>query len=350
MKKIITLCFALLPMLAGAESLTVGTIERPPFAFENETGESAGFSIDLVREIAVREGFEVSFRKETVFADMLAHVEAQEVDLAAANISVTSAREEVMDFTQPVYESGLQILIPKDAAGAGILKTIWESGILLFLAGALVALLIMAHLVWFFERNIDNPKHDYFRDDYLGGIWDAFWWAFITVTMGGFENERPHHYIGRVLAVFWVLTSLFFVSALTAQITTALTVAELSSSIESYEDLRGKQVGAAKGTTISRFLDEQNIRYQEFDDFTDVLSALEAGELDAAVGGAAVSQYYAATDGQGKVVTAGEVFAPDDLAFAFPENSPYFERINTALLQLKQDGTYQGIKERYFGE
>jgi len=331
-----------------AQNLKVGTIERSPFSYQNKAGEWEGFSIDLVRAIADDQNLELSFVPQTVFADMLTQVEQGGVDVAAANISVTRAREEVMDFSQPIYESGLQILVPQDSTTASIFKIIWESGILLFLGGAFVVLMIVAHLVWFFERGA-NAKHDYFHDDYLPGIWDAFWWAFIVVTMGGFENERPEHYIGRVLAVFWVLTSLFFVSALTAQITTALTVAELSSSINSYDDLRGKKVGAAKGTTIAAFLDDQRISYREYEDFSEVLKALETEKIDAAVGGAAVSQFYASVTGKGKVQLAGGVFAPDQLAFAFPENSPYFEKINGGLIGLKQDGTYQKLRQKYFG-
>ena len=46
------------------------------------------------------------------FADMLDAVETGRADLAVANISVTSAREEVFDFSRPIFGSGLQILVP----------------------------------------------------------------------------------------------------------------------------------------------------------------------------------------------------------------------------------------------
>ncbi|MGB0844118.1 MAG: transporter substrate-binding domain-containing protein [Alphaproteobacteria bacterium] len=346
------LCFLALCLFTNAstaESLRVSTIERSPFAYQTESGDWEGFSVDLVREIATREDLQINFVKANTFADMLEQVKTQQADLAAANISVTRKREQDMDFSQPIYESGLQILVPQNSKAANMFKIIWESGILLFLGGAFVVLMIVAHLVWFFERGA-NAKHDYFNDAYLPGIWDAFWWAFIVVTMGGFENERPEHYIGRVLAVFWVLTSLFFVSVLTAQITTALTVAQLSSSISSYEDLRGKKVGAAKGTTISAFLDRHHVAYTPYDDFADVLKDLENGKLEAAVGSAAVSQHYASNKGKGLISTAGEVFARDQLALAFPENSPYFEKINGGLIGLKQDGTFDRLRRQYFGE
>jgi len=333
----------------SAEELLVGVIERPPFAFQEESGVWTGFSVELMQELALRSDNVVSFVPYEVFSEMIDGVRNSDVEVAAANISITSSREEFLDFTQPIYESGLQILIQKGSSSVSIWKIIWESGILLFIFVAFIILMVVAHLVWFFERGGD-AKHDYFRDDYFGGLWDAFWWAFIVVTMGGFENERPENYMGRIIAIFWVLASLFFISTLTAKITTALTISELQTGIESYEDLRGKQVGAPQGTTISDFLDKQNISYIKYEDFSDVLQDLEDGDLDAAVGGAAVSQYYVANQGAGKLITAGPVFAPDNIGFALPENSQYFEEINSLLIETKEDGTYEKLLEKYFGK
>lgn len=328
--------------------ILVGTIERPPFSTQDTNSNWSGFSIELLSAISERIGLRYQLQKETVFADMLDNVERDRTQMAAANISVTSSRETVMDFSQPIYTTGLQILTRADYQKINYWKIIWGSGILLFLGGALLVLLIVAHLMWFFERG-ENAKHDYFRDEYLGGIWDAFWWAFVICTMGGFEKERPEHVIGRIIAVFWILSSLFFISTLTAKITSALTVAELSNGISGYEDLRGKKVGASKGTTISEFLEKQNINYIEYSDFLDSLEALENGKVDAIVGDAAVSRYYSQNAGQGKVRIAGEVFAKSNIAFAFPENSPYFESINTTLINMQEDGSFDRIKQKYFG-
>lgn len=341
--------FSFFASVVSAQTLQVGTIERSPFSTQQADGEWTGFSIELLNAISERTGIEYQLVPETIFADMLTSVENGNTDMAAANISVTSSREAVMDFSQPIYVTGLQILTTSDFKEINYGRIIWESGILLFLLGAFLILLLVAHLMWFFERG-EDAKHDYFRDDYFGGIWDAFWWAFVICTMGGFEKERPEHIIGRVIAVFWILASLFFISTLTAKITSALTVAQLDTGISHYNDLRGKRVGAAKGTTISEFLDKQNIAYIEYDDFSQSLADLEAKKLDAIVGDAAVSRYYAQSQGKGKVVAAGEVFAKSNIAFAFREDSPHFETINKALITLQEDGEFDVIQEKYFGQ
>lgn len=326
----------------------VGVIERPPFAEKVEEGVWSGYSVELFEEIAKRKNLNFEFTEETVFADMLTNVSSNTTDIATANISITAEREQTLDFTVPIYNSGLQIFIPEGSSSASFLSILWSSGILQLVGLAFVILMIIAHLMWYFER--DTGGQDYFRDDYKGGIWDAFWWAFIIVTIGGFENERPERKIGRVLAVFWILASIFFISTFTARITTSLTVSQLQSGISSYEDLRGIKVGAPEGTTISAFLDREGIAYQEYDDFSQVLDAVESGELEAGVGDAPVVQFYAANEGNGVISLAGEVFAEDSLAFALPENSPIFETVNQGLLELIEDGSLESIRSKYFGD
>ncbi len=351
---LILLWLAPLPSLANEPTvksppIIVGTIERPPFSTQQANGEWTGFSLELLKTISQRTGITYTLEKETSFADMLNKVKMGSTQMAVANISVTSSREASMDFSQPIYITGLQILTSADYQKINYWDIIWESGIILFLCGALLVLLIVAHLMWFFERG-EDAKHDYFRDEYFGGIWDAFWWAFVICTMGGFEKERPEHVIGRIIAVFWILASLFFISTLTAKIASSLTVAELSGGINHYNDLRGKKVGAPKGTTISDFLDKENIRYIEYDDFSQSLADLEQKKLDAIVGDAAVSRYYAQNQGQGKVTIAGDVFSKSNIAFAFSEDSPFFEPINAALITMQEDGSFDQLKQKYFGE
>lgn len=52
---------------------------------------------------------------------MLKSVEENNSHLAIANISITSGRERTMDFSYPIYDSGIVVLIPKEGA-----KPTWE--------------------------------------------------------------------------------------------------------------------------------------------------------------------------------------------------------------------------------
>jgi polar amino acid transport system substrate-binding protein len=44
---------------------------------------------------------------------MISSVENKKSDLAIANITITSDREKKMDFSQPIFDSGLQLITSK---------------------------------------------------------------------------------------------------------------------------------------------------------------------------------------------------------------------------------------------
>jgi len=332
-----------------AETIKVGTIERPPFMMHGEEETLTGFAVDLISAIASRAGLEVEYQEFDVFSDMIGSTERGELDMSAANISVTAAREKTMDYSQPIFDGGLQVLIPAKSAQKPIWKIIWESGIFYFLGFAVFILLIIAHLLWWFERGREGQRHDYFRDSYLSGVWDAFWWAFIVMTMGGFENEVPHTIRSRVLAIIWIVASLFFISTLTAKITTSLTVAELQSDINSYRDLVGKKVGVPAGPTAKNFLSELGIQSKQYSDLDSLFADLENQTLDAVVHDAPIVGYYATHKGRGKVQLVGELFKPDKYAILFPEDSIYREQFDQILAEMREDGSYSLLTKSYFG-
>jgi len=327
------------------QPLIVSTVERPPFTFFENGQPARGFSIELWQEIARRIGREYRYQPAESFSDMLQQVRDRKADLAVANISITAEREQYLDFSLPIYDSGLKVMIRAENGQPSLLQLFWESGAVQLIVGATLILLVIAHLMWWFE----GGKQPYFRKEWPGGVWDAFWWAFIIVTMGGFELERPRGRFSRVLAVFWIIVGLFFISTFTAKITTALTVGELSTSISGWQDLKNRKVGVPRGTTMERFALKHGLNTVTFDDFQQALKALEKGKVFAILADAPVAEYYATQVSNGEVVTVGETFAPDKIGIALQDQSPLREPINRALLQIIEDGTYAEIRQRYFG-
>ncbi len=336
------------------EEILIGTIQRPPFVYYGDQDALTGFSIDLWNAIINQPEFLGKLATRYIvfsdFNEMISAVQGEKVSGAVANISITSQREEVLDYSQPIYRSGLQIAVPEKESQTALWKVIWESGIMLFITLALIILLVIAHILWFFERNISDARHDYFRDGYVGGVWDAFWWAFIIMTMGGFEKEVPHKIVSRLIAMTWIIASLFFISTLTAKITTALTVSELQTSIASYKDLVGKRVGIPKSPVAREFLGSNGIAYTQYETLEELKNALESGDMDAIIHDAPIVQYYVNNDGAGKARLAGEIFKPDEYGIIFPEGSMLKEDVDRAIIRLKESGVYENIRARYFGK
>ena len=125
--------------VAQNEPLEFATIERPPFAFR-EKGELTGFTIDVMRAVAEDLGREINFTMTESFPEMLGAVMSEEVDGAAANISITAEREARFDFSQPIFSSGLRVMVRAGQSdGSSIWSALWNKDFLIA-ALALVAI------------------------------------------------------------------------------------------------------------------------------------------------------------------------------------------------------------------
>jgi polar amino acid transport system substrate-binding protein len=168
-----------------------------------ENGKHVGFSIDLLNAIAADIGKTVTLVRVDGFKKMLDSVQSGEVDGAIANISITSSREQVMDFTHPIFASGLQILLQNEPGSNAILSALFtqEIGIAILLAAGL--LFGGGMLMWVFERG----RQDYFNRPFSEAMFPSFWWALILVVNGGFEERVPRSVPGRFFGVILVISS-----------------------------------------------------------------------------------------------------------------------------------------------
>ncbi len=339
------------PALAAVEPaertdavLHVVTVERQPFAMSQD-GALTGFSVDLFAALAERLGWQYELVATPSFKQMLNAVAAGDADLAIGNISITSARELQFDFSHPVFDAGLQILVPEDATSNGVLRAIFTWEMAAWIASAVAVIFVLANLMWLFERR-HSP---YFQRRYREGMWPSFWYTLQVMINGGFEEHVPRTLPARLLGIALVLCSLFVVSAFVAKISSTMTVHELRSDIESYSDLYGKRVGTTRGSTAAAFLESQSIKHQTFDDIGAMFDALTNGKLDAVVHDAPVLRYFSATRGRGHARVVGQIFKPEKYGILFPQGSARVETLNRALLSLREDGSYHRIYTRWFG-
>ncbi len=334
---------ALFSSFASAQDLRVATVTRPPFSMV-EAGAETGFSVELWRALAADMGRETSFQRAEHFGDMLGLVERGEADAAIANISITAARETDFDFSQPIFESGLQIMVHGDAASPSIWSALFSKDILLAIALSFGVLFAGGMLMWRFERGHDG----YFDQPAKKVAFPAFWWALNLVVNGGFEERVPRSLFGRLFGVLLVVSSLFVVSLVVAKITATLTVAEIQSSVNSVNDLYGKKVGTTRGSTASTYLDNRGVNHRGYDDLAGLLEAFESGALEAVVFDAPILAYYVNTS-DGDAALAGPVFLRENYGIVLPSGSDLAEPLNQSLLRLRENGRYDEIYRKWFG-
>ena len=309
--------------------------------------KNTGFSIELLAEIAQNLDSEISIVRHDSFSEMLNAVTSGTSDAAIANISITSAREQAMDFSHPIFSSGLRTLIPlKPDSSFSVISTIVSWELFFAIIGAFGVLLAGGMLMWRLERN----HQDYFDKPAHEAMFPAFWWALNLVVNGGFEERVPRTPFGRIFGVLLVISSLFVVSIFVARITAAMTISAIESSVSSVNDLYGKRVGTVAGSTAEAFLQNRDLNGYALNDLSDVLRAFEDGDLDAVVFDSPILAYYVKTDGARFGQLAGPTFQHENYGIALPSGSELVEPINQALLELREDGTYAQIYRKWFGE
>jgi polar amino acid transport system substrate-binding protein len=333
------------PVISG-KTFKVATKILPPFVIE-ENGELGGFSIELWKNIARELEIKTDFQKTDSIPGLLTALTAKQADLSIAAISVTAQREKDFDFSQPIFDAGLQILVRSQGSQnslAKLLGSIFTPTLFQLLGLMALIISIPAHIIWLVERNHDGGFLE--NSAYFPGIFKACWWA--AGTLATQAEEMPKSAWGRVMAVIWMFISVVFIAYFTATVTTSLTVEQLQSNIKGPQDLAGKRVGTIAGTTSVTYLKQQKIEATEFNQTDEAYAALDNMAIDALVFDAPILLYYSAHDGKGKVQVVGNVFRKESYAIALPNGSPYRKLINNAILSLQEKGTYQELYDKWF--
>ncbi|MGV9947475.1 amino acid ABC transporter substrate-binding protein/permease [Rhodococcus aetherivorans] len=95
---------------AGRTYVIATDVTFAPFEFQNEQGDFVGIDMDLIREIAEDQGFAVEVRP-LGFDAALQAVQADQADGVIAGMSITEERKQVFDFSDPYFESGVQMAV-----------------------------------------------------------------------------------------------------------------------------------------------------------------------------------------------------------------------------------------------
>ncbi|AQU84482.1 MULTISPECIES: transporter substrate-binding domain-containing protein [unclassified Halomonas] len=239
----ITLGLASMATSAMAETPTVNVVTDPSFVpfemMDPETGEMIGFDMDIINEVADRAGFNVNLTTME-FAGIIPAVQTGSQEIAIAGVTITEERAEIVDFSDPYYDSGLQIIVRAD------------------------------------------------NDD-----------------------------------------------------------------VETIDDLAGLKIATRIGSTSYDFLQEQlgdNADITPYPGNSDMYMALLGRNVDAAFYDAPNVAYFAQTRGEGRTKVVGPLYEGQQYGIVFHKGSQWVEPANEALAAMREDGTYDEIYEKWFGE
>ncbi|MCM1525319.1 MAG: transporter substrate-binding domain-containing protein [Ruminococcus sp.] len=118
----------------------------------------------------------------------------------------------------------------------------------------------------------------------------------------------------------------------------------------SIADLEGKTIGVQLGTVGDTFAsDIENASVERYNKGADAVQALKQGKVDAVLIDVEPAKVFVSNNSDLTILE--ETFAEEEYAIAIKKgNTELLEKINTALAQLKTDGTLDTIKSNWIGE
>lgn len=237
---------ALALALSGAahaqETPSVNVATDPSFVpfemMDEDTGDMVGFDIDIINEVADRAGFEVDLTTMD-FSGIIPAVQTGNQEIAIAGITITEERAEIVDFSDPYYDSGLQIIVRAD------------------------------------------------------------------------------------------------------------------SDVEDIDDLEGMSIATKTGSTSYDYLEDKfgdDADVTPYPGTSDMYMALLGRNVDAVFYDAPNVAYFSQTRGEGRTKVVGPLYEGQQYGIVFNKGSEWVEPTNEALAEMREDGTYDEIYEKWFGE
>jgi len=91
----------------------------PPFNFMTESNDVDGFDVDVAKEIAKRLNLELDY-VTTAWDGIIEGLRAGRYNGILGSMAITEERLKIVDFSDPYYYSGAQIIVHKDSGIKGI--------------------------------------------------------------------------------------------------------------------------------------------------------------------------------------------------------------------------------------
>ncbi|XP_077984684.1 glutamate receptor 4-like [Glandiceps talaboti] len=264
------------------KTLIITTIEAEPYymlkknadEFTDEQDKYEGYCVDLLKAISSELKFKYKFKlvsdgkyggydiKTGQWDGMVRELIDGEADVAVAPLTITSQREQFVEFTTPFMNLGISIMIKKPQnTKPGVFSflhplshEIWMCIVFAYV-GVSVVLFLVSRFSPYEWHTVDAPPplfgdsgdRQEMANDF--GIFNSLWFSLGAFMQQGCDIS-PRSLSGRIVGGVWWFFTLIIISSYTANLAAFLTVERMISPIESADDL-SKQTEIAYGTVYS---------------------------------------------------------------------------------------------------
>ncbi|MCO5569397.1 hypothetical protein L7F22_023109 [Adiantum nelumboides] len=280
------------------------------------------------------------------YGELINKIATKEFDAVVGDVTITTARSKVVDFTQPYTASGLVVVVPVKGDPASYAWAFMRPFTPAMWCTTCAFFLLTGIVIWILE----HKKNRDFRGRPKKQIVTTLWFIFSTLFFS--QREKVKSTLGRAVLVIWLFVVLIVTSSYTASLTSILTVEQLTPTIQGIAGLVASNVpiGYQGGSFVEEYLLQLNVpkeRLVPLNTLTSYAKALKKGPGNGGVGAIVDELPYVQLflSSECDFTIPGQEFTKGGWGFAFPKGSQLAIDISTAILELSENGELQQIHD-----
>lgn len=371
------------------DTLVVVSIRNEPYFMNKqttkvETGNSRyeGYAIDLIDELSRIVDFDYVFKEvddgkygkfdenTKQWNGMIREVMIGKADLAIADLSITSSREDAVDFTLPFMSTGISILFKKPTTKEleffSFLSP-FENHVWFYVGGAYMGVSFLLFIVGRVSPYEWADPHPCRKEDKIlrnqFSIMNSFWFTMAAVMQQG-SDLAPRSLSTRLVSAIWYFFTLIMISSYTANLAAFLTVEKVVYPIEKAEDLyrhpQNIKYGCVESGSTHTFFQQSkpSSTFRRMFDEMVLVKSSEQGKAEVEKGNYAFfmesTSIEYTIERNCNLTRIGSLLDSKGYGIAIAKNSTrrrdYRTRLSEAILSLQESGMLEILKNRWWKE
>ena len=364
--------------------LTMATVLSDPYTMLKADAKTAkragndryeGFAVDLINKISEIVDFNFSIsvvsgygsrRSDGSWTGMIQEILEGRADMAVADLSINSEREEVVDFSMPFLDLGISILFVASPSKsidlfsflAPLSTGVW---VLMIGGGCLVSICIyfISRFSPFETAEIDSSE----GESPFTSLHHCLWFSIASWVQQGCDF-LPRAISTRTIATAWWFFTLIMISSYTANLAAFLTIERMDLPISSIEDLANSKIRYGSihtGSTASFFRDSHSAFYKKmwknmaaFDNAMVESNSEGMAKVLEEDGGYAFFMESVTIEYQVerncKLTQIGGLLDSKSYGVALPQGSQLRSLVSSAIIRLREEGEIARLKQKWWQE
>jgi ABC-type amino acid transport substrate-binding protein len=341
-------------------TLRIGVIETPVFTIVSRgsggtTVNLTGYAIDLIELLRSQMNFipdiQLAPANET-YSGLIEAVANGVYDIVVGDVTVTSARRKIVDFSNSIFDNSLRLLVRKTYRSTpdplSFLKpfsvSLWLTFLSLWICGSI--------LFCFIER---ETNHMLQNRSIMSQIAMSLWYC-IGHCIGHGVDFHVSTASGRLLTVGLYMLSLVLIASYTANLASDLTILKSQNILTGIDDLKngiippnriGIRVGTAAVDYYLKQISNGNPNFYPLESLEETYDSLLKGIIDVAFTDIGIGEYIT-NNVYCNLTLIGDNFDSGVFGIVLPKYWIYTEQLDINILSTGETGILDNLKVKWF--